>query len=537
MKFTYIIRLLAALAASFLLPASPFLRSAHAQSGFVKLPLSINTPDQSELLPVITADGKTLYFTRTRMGMDSTQVFDIWRSRIRNDSIFSKPEFVGGNLASSYGIAVTSVSPDNNTLYLVGKLERDAPPDERLFVCHKLLGGWSIPEPIKIPNLHLRGIYTDYSFGPDQRTLIMALDRDSSLGDRDLYVSFFQSPRLSRAGAGSIAHDAGGSWSTPLWLGPEINSRYTEMTPYLASDNKTLYFSSDRPGGIGIVDVYRSERLDDTWRHWSKPEDLGHTVNRPGRTTFYTEDAAGKYGYLCWRLTEGDPSAIYRVKVSQEQGASPAMLVALIHGIVMDSHGKPLAAEVRYERLTDTSANKAEDIAGDARSDPVTGAYQLTLPAGARYALHAEREGYFPTSENIDLSHLKSYEEIARNLKLNRIQSGAAITLHNVFFETDKADLLPASFEELDRVKQLLTDHPEFKLQIAGFTDSTGTKAHNLKLSKDRAEAVVNYLNGHGIAANRLSAAGYGSAKPIAPNTTEAGRAKNRRVEFILIGK
>ncbi|HET6400370.1 MAG TPA: OmpA family protein [Candidatus Kapabacteria bacterium] len=527
MTSTHNLRLCAALAASFLLHASCFLLSAEAQSNFVKLPLSINTPDQSELLPVISADGKTLYFTRTRIGMDSTVVFDIWLSHITNDSvdpsrprdgrsIFSKPEFVGNNLASSYGIAVTSISPDNNTLYLIGKLESDAPPDERLFVSHKLLGGWSIPEPIKIPNLHPRGIYTDYSFGPDQRTLVMALNRDSSLGDRDLYVSFYQ-----------------GSWSTPLWLGPDINSRYAEMTPYLSSDNKTLYFSSDRPGGIGAVDVYRSIRLDDSWQHWSKPENLGVGVNRLGRTTFYTEDAEGKYGYVSWRLTESDQSDIYRVKVSREQA------VALVRGIVRDAAGKPLAAEIHYERLAasteDTSAN--ESGSGSGRSDPVTGEYEITLPAGARYALRAERDGYFPTSDNIDLTGLKSYEEIHRDLKLNKIQSGAAITLHNVFFETDKAELLPASFEELDRVKQLLTDHPEFKLQIAGFTDSTGTEAHNDLLSKDRAKSVVNYLTEHGIDATRLSAIGYGSQKPVATNTTEEGRAKNRRVEFILVSK
>src|SRR5665213_1077943 len=149
-----LLRLFAFFAASFLLHASAFIRSARAQTAFDKLPLSINTPDQSELLPVISADGKTLYFTRTRIGLDSTVVFDIWRSHITNDTVFSKPEFVGDNLASSYGIAVTSISPDNNTLYLIGKLQSDAPPDERVFVCHKLLGGWSIPEPIKIPNLH-----------------------------------------------------------------------------------------------------------------------------------------------------------------------------------------------------------------------------------------------------------------------------------------------------------------------------------------------------------------------------------------------
>ncbi len=478
---------------------------------FEKLPLSINTPNQSELLPVISADGKTLYFTRTRVGMDSGIVFDIWMSHITNDSIFSAPEFLGGNLSSSYGIAVSSISPDNNTLYLIGKLHSDSPPDERVYVTHKIASGWSIPEAIKIQNLHLEGLYTDYSFGPDQRTLLMALDRDSSLGARDLYVSFFD--------------DSTRSWKTPLWLGSDINSRYAEMTPYLASDNKTLYFSSDRPGGIGDVDVYRSRRLDSTWQHWSKPEDLGTKINRLGRTSYYTEDAEGKYAYVTWRRTEREASAIYRIRVERE------LPVALVHGVVTDANATPLAATIRYERLRDGA------LLGTARSDPTTGAFQISLPAGEHYAIHAEREGYFPTSENIDLTNLSNFQSIERDLRLNKIESGAAITMKNVFFETDKATLLPASFAELDRVKELLASHPEFKLQIAGHTDSIGSEAHNLRLSKARAEAVATYLSSKGVATERLTTIGYGSSKPIATNATEEGRAQNRRVEFILVAK
>jgi OmpA-OmpF porin, OOP family len=503
--------LLAVLAALFILHTSCFILPADAQSTFQKLPLSINTPDQSELLPVISADGKTLYFTRTRRGMDSGVVFDIWLSHITNDSIFSPPDFVGGNLASAYGIAVSSISPDNNTLYLIGKLHSDSPPDERLYVTHKIASGWSIPEGIKIQNLDLLGLYTDYSFGPDQRTLLMALDRDSSLGNRDLYVSFFD--------------DSSRSWGTPLWLGPEINSRFAEMTPNLASDNKTLYFSSDRPGGIGDVDVYRSYRLDSTWQHWSKPENLGSNVNRPGRTSYYMEDASGQHAFVSWKRTIGDQSDIYRVNIEHESA------VALVHGIVMDNMGKPLAAKIRYERLRDGL------LLGTARSNPTTGTFQISLPSGENYALRAERDDYFPTSENIDLTNLTSFQTIERDLRLNKIETGAAITMKNVFFETDKATLLPASFPELDRVKELLTSHPEFKLQIAGHTDSIGSEAHNLMLAKERAEAVAAYLTSQGVGADRLSTTGYGSSKPIATNTTEEGRAQNRRVEFILVSK
>ncbi len=515
--YTYEIRpsravtLLAAFAALFILHSSYFIRLANAQAGFQKLPLSINTPNQSELLPVISADGKTLYFTRTRLGIDSSTVFDVWVSHITKDSVFSPPEFIGGNLASGFGIAVSSIAPDNNTLYLIGKMHSDSPPDGRVYVTHKTVKGWSVPEPIRIQNLRLQGTYTDYSFGPDQRTLLMALDRDSSLGNRDLYVSFFD--------------DASRSWDTPLWLGSDINSRYAEMTPYLASDNKTLYFSSDRPGGIGDVDVYRSRRLDDTWQHWSKPENVGSNVNRAGRTTYYTEDAEGKYAYLAWRRSEGSQSAIYRSRVERERA------VALVYGVVTDNNGTSLAATIRYERLRDGA------LLGTARSDPTTGAFQISLAAGENYSLHAERNEYFPTSENIDLTDLVSFQSIERNLRLNKIESGVAITMKNVFFETDKAILLPASFVELDRVKALLATHPEFNLQIAGHTDSTGSEAHNRKLSNDRAEAVAAYLTMHGAQPEGLTTVGYGSSKPIATNTTEEGRAQNRRVEFILAKK
>jgi OmpA-OmpF porin, OOP family len=484
--------------------------SVPSQAQIQKLPFSINSPDKSELLPVISADGHTLYFTRTRLAIDSSMTFDVWKSDVYGDTGYSKAQFIGGTLASSHGIAVTSISPDNNTLYLIGRIRDDAPPDERLLVAHRTANGWSIPEPIKIPKLNARGIYTDYTFGPDQKTLIMSVDRDSSLGDRDLYVSFFDESRHA--------------WSAPRWLGADINSRFAEMTPFLAADNKTLYFSSDRPGGIGAIDVYRSMRLDETWQHWSKPENLGGDVNRAGRTSFYTEDAEGKYAYFSWRATERDEADIYRARVKH------ARAVALVRGIVTDAKGKPLSARVRYERLSDGEA------LGSARSDPMTGAFQLTLPAGEDYALRAEKDGYFPTTEHIDLRTLTQFSALEKNLTLSKIEQNAPIALRNVFFETDKATLLAASFPELGRVKQLLTEHADYKMEIGGHTDSTGSEKHNMVLSKERAEAVRSYLVSQGIEAARLSAIGYGPTKPVATNETEEGRAMNRRVEFILRG-
>ena len=478
-----------------------------AQKHFTMLPYSIDTPDNSELLPVISSDGKTLYFTRTRFGIDSTEVFDIWKTDVTNDTIYSEPEFIGGNLASRAGIAVTAVSPDNNTLYLVGKLRDDAPPADRLLMTHRTATGWSIPEALHIRNLNNQGVFTDYSFGSDGKTLLMAVQRDSSIGDRDLYVSFFD----------------GTSWSSPRWLGSTVNSPFTEMTPFLASDNKTLYFSSNRPGGIGVTDVYRTIRLDDSWQNWSKPENLGPTVNRPGRTTYYTEDARGTYAYLCWKARLEDQSDIYRIKVSHSRA------VALLHGIVSDSKGKPILARIYYERLSD-----GKEL-GAARSDPTTGAYQVTLPSGEEYAVHADRDGYFPTSEHFDLTTLKEFTSIEKNLTLSKVEAGAVVRLQNVFFETGKATLLPTSFVELDRVVQLLVEHPSYRLEIQGHTDSVGSPQANLLLSRERAESVSTYLISKGITQNQLEVKAFGQTQPITTNATEEGRAQNRRVQFVIL--
>src|SRR5213075_1380041 len=96
--------------------------SIRLQAQSVRLPWPVNAPDQSQLAPVVSADGKTLYFTRPRLAMDSSTVFDIWQTSITNDTEYGIPDVMAGRLASRYGIAVTSVSPDNNSLYIMGKL-------------------------------------------------------------------------------------------------------------------------------------------------------------------------------------------------------------------------------------------------------------------------------------------------------------------------------------------------------------------------------------------------------------------------------
>lgn len=461
-------------------------------------------------MPVISADGKTLYFARSRPAADGTPVFDIWKSTASNDGLFGESELVGGKLASRFGIAVTSIAPDNNTLYLVGKLRHNTPPDERVFETRRTKDGVSHPKPIRIRELNLRGEVTDYSFGPDQRTLVMAVDRAFSIGENDLYISFLD--------------EAKNEWTRPLWLGDNVNSVENEMTPYLASDNKTLYFSSNRPGGYGELDVYRSVRKGDSWSSWTKPENIGTEINRRGRTSYFTIDAKGEYAYFVWRKDVQSQTDIYRLRLPPN--FSRAIRIA---GKVTDDNGQPIEATIRYERLSDGKQ------LGLARTNPTNGEYQIVVPFNETYGLRAERNGYIPVSENISIDSTDKRDVITMDLMLVKIRENVAIRLNNIFFATNKSELLTESASELERLRGLLVSQPNYRIAIDGHTDSTGTVSRNKGLSLARANAVKNYLTSHGINKERIETNGFADEKPLESNSSEEGRSRNRRVEFRIL--
>jgi outer membrane protein OmpA-like peptidoglycan-associated protein len=484
--------------------------STLAQSNFVKLPPQVNLEGQSELAPIVSADGRTLYFTRGREGADAGTVFDIWRTEIGPNGQFSKAEIVGGNLSSRFGIAVTSVSPDNNVLYLMGKLFEATPPDERIYRTVQTRDGWDMPKPVKIKSLKPRGTFTDYSFGPDQRTLVMSIERDSSMGGRDLYISFY--------------NEQEDIWSEPLWLGTRVNSTYDELTPFLSPDTKTLYFSSERPNGIGECDVYRVIRKDDTWQNWTYPENLGPSINRLVRTMYYTEDAKGENAYFVWRKDQRSYTDIYRAKVERKRSVQ----TVIVEGRVLDEKGKPLEASIRYKA-------SSGEMLGTARSNPNTGAFLLTLPASQQYVVEADRVGYTPDRNELTLDAISNTASVV--LTLNSLKVGTAARLNNIFFETDRSVLYSSSFAELDRLYQWMQEDPKLVISVEGHTDDVGSSEHNTQLSLARAKSVKEYLVTKGIAGDRIKTEGFGAARPQVANTDDQSRAMNRRVEFKILAK
>jgi Outer membrane protein and related peptidoglycan-associated (lipo)proteins len=165
-----------------------------------------------------------------------------------------------------------------------------------------------------------------------------------------------------------------------------------------------------------------------------------------------------------------------------------------------------------------------------------TGNYLVTLPVGNDYSFTVNRQGYLFYSDRFELAAQPADSTYTNNILLQPIRINSSLELKNILYETNSFQLNPSSYVELDKLVQLLQDNPSVKVQINGHTDNVGKPADNLLLSTNRAKSVVAYLVSKGVVATRLTAKGFGSSKPIADNSTEAGRAKNRRTELQIVG-
>lgn len=347
--------------------------------------------------------------------------------------------------------------------------------------------------------------------------MIMSVEREDSQGDRDLYVSFMQDDSV---------------WTEPLNLGNIVNSAAEESAPFLAADDKTLYFSSNGFSGYGGSDIYVSQRLDDTWTSWSEPENLGPEINSPLEDLFFNIPANSDFAYYSKGVSENNTD-IFRVQLPIMR--SPEVWVTVKGKLVDAKTGEPIGAKIIYEKLPDGT------VAGIAQSDPKTGEYEIKLPAGHLYGIRAEAKDHMSENQNLDLRSITSDTVIDDKnftlapIEVARVEENATITLNNIFFDFDKAVLKPESFPELNRIVQLMNERSAMQVDVAGHTDATGTEQYNMELSRRRATAVQQYLIGKGISETRVNVSYFGEAKPLESNATMEGRRKNRRVEFKIV--
>jgi outer membrane protein OmpA-like peptidoglycan-associated protein len=469
----------------------------------------------SEILDFVSPDGKTIYFNRDDHpdNIPPTENADIWIAHLLSNGSWGNLEHPGRPLNNQSKNIVISVTPDDNLLFLQNRfLENGDPNGSGFSVSYRTGEGWTVPKDVDVVNNYNRSKSTESCLSPDGRVLLSSMIRDDSKGGKDIYVSY------------RIDDEHFGEWKNC----GDLNSAGDDIGPFIAADGQTLYFSSTGYPGYGSQDIFVSRRLDDTWQHWSEPKNMGPAINDTDFNAYYMVSGHGDWAYYTSSSSTGyGKEDLFRIRLPEAAKPKPVLIVS---GRVLDSKtNQPLAAAVHYEIL----AKGVE--AGVARSSPADGQYRISLPSGNDYGFRASVKGYYPVSEQLNTSDLKEYTEIHRDLYLTPVEVNQAIRLNNVFFDFSKYDLRPESYPELDRLVQFLTENPGSEIELRGHTDNVGSDADNLKLSQNRVNSVRSYLTGKGIVATRLAAKGLGKSQPIADNTSDDGRQKNRRVEFVIL--
>ena len=345
----------------------------------------------------------------------------------------------------------------------------------------------------------------------------------------DSRTLYFSSDRPGGYGGRDLymsTRQTNGRWGRAVNLGPTINSTGNDLYPYIHADNQTLYFTSDGWAGYGNTDLFISRKT--SFDEWTKPENLGFpintiedegsiTISSDGSTAYYASDRADSRGGL----------DLYKFEIREDIRPYKTLYVK---GKVYDAatqKGLPSSVE-----LIDNSTGKTiVKITADE-----LGKYFIPLPTGKDYTFVVNRKGYLFYSNVYELSKQKSDSTYTKDIALEPIQLNVSITFKNVQFGNNSFELLPISKIELDKLLQVLNENPTLKLEIKGHTDNIGKTEDNIKLSSNRAKSVVDYLVSKGVNAARLGYKGFGATQPIADNNTEEGRAKNRRTEFMIVG-
>jgi outer membrane protein OmpA-like peptidoglycan-associated protein len=479
---------------------------------------------KGEYFPVLSIDGQYMYFTVSD-GKKGGE--DIYFSQLVG-STWIKPQNIGSPLSTKENDAINSVSADGNTMVLFGTYRGFIGGGDNFYV-ERTEKGWGEIKPFPKP---INSVYWDCDgyLTADGKAFIFTSDRKGGVGDFVKGGQFYHGEYDGNTDIWvSLRTDSG--WSHPFNLGAAINTPYSERSPFLHPDGKTLYFSSNGHYGLGSLDVFKSVRLSDTsWTEWSEPVNLGKDINTAGYDVAYKITTDGKYAFFSSDRDGGKGNYdIYSIKLPPE--AQPEKNVVTIKGKVSDENGKPLNAALKWYEL-----NTNRNI-GSLTSNPETGDYIITLPNGTGYSYFAEKEGYYSVSNMVDLTAESSFKEMTVDIIMSSVKTleQTSIKLNNIYFDFDKFELQPESFTELDRVYKFLSENPDVKIEISAHTDSKGGDDYNLQLSQKRAESVVSYLISKGIDGARLTAKGYGEANPVGDNETEEGRAQNRRVEMRIV--
>lgn len=500
----------------------------------------------------------TLYLRNARFAAEAIQ-----------HPVTFNPVNLGEKVNSVYDDYIPYMTADDNYLLFVSRRPESIGGynasyggySEDFFYCEYKDGQWSPAKNLGPP------INTSLNEGASAITqdgkviYYTACNQPDGFGDCDLYYAFRQDD---------------GSWSQGINLGPNINTRNKETQPALSHDGKTLYFSSGRPDGLGLGDIWYSELVDGKW---AEAKNMGESINTPGHEDGPFIHADGVSLYFSSNFHPGFGQSDLFVSYKNESGnwsdaknlGYPINTVANetnlfvntrgnralftadregglgktdIYEFILDENIRPKIATflrgVVKDSITDVPVYAKIDLIDVAKGDTIReiyssktdGRFLMSLPLDREYAAFVQAKGYLFKSQNFYLINLPEDTYFDLIIDMIPLKKDKKVVLQNIFFETGKYELKETSEAELQFLTYFLKTNPGIRIEIQGHTDDVGTAEVNLVLSQNRANAVRDYLIGQGITAARIEANGYGETEPKVPNTSDENRALNRRTEF-----
>lgn len=497
----------------------------------------------------------------------------VYRAKLMTDSNHIKLVNMGPNINSALDEYQPSFTADESCIVFTLLRPADAmteckgcSTEEDLYFSRQEKGEWQPAKPLGEP------VNSHYNEGaqcisPDGKyVLFTACHRDDGYGSCDLYWSKRE----------------GNRWTVPQNMGKPVNTQFWESQPTFGADGKTIYYTSNRPGGKGKCDIWMTTMIEDgvfstpvnvgepintsgdelaPYLHpngtvlyfastghpgmggqdlfyslqnsdgsWNQPQNMGYPINTSADETNIVVNAKGTRGYVSSNKKGGlGRMDIYWFEMPEKMRPQP---VTYLKGRIFNA--KDSSVLCAKFKVIDLESGQEKVMSS---SDPETGEFLVCIPSNGSYALHAQHPEYLFYSANFTLDSSYQLKPYHKDIYMNPIETGRSVVLNNVFFDTDRSTLKKESEVELEKLCELMKSNPKIRVEIAGHTDNQGSKEHNLTLSRNRAKAVYDYLVAHGIKADRMRYKGYGFDQPVATNDTPEGRALNRRTEFKIVGK
>jgi len=533
---------------------------------------SINS-SYDEFNPVLSPDGNTLYVTKRGHAQNIAGVIDlgdIWYAT-KTANGWSKLKH-GGEVINHQGLnGVVGFSTDGNRMYLLNYFDTDGNGGGTLrngiAMSTRSSSGWSKPERLKIKYFQNNSSHLSATISRDEKVLIMAMESYTTEGNEDLYVSFKQE---------------NDEWTQPESLGLDINTFGQEWSPFLASDNQTLYFSTNARGGEGSRDIFLSVRNEGSWNQWSEPMNLGPEINTEGvEFGFYipkntneaffssTQNSEGRGDIFKFALAQDrqepepqlqdtvvtitEPEPVEEKEVvapiivakettepqlqptkPEEQKPSPSMVVMTFQVLDADTE-KPVDAKVVLTNGGDDIIFQTSELEGDKKFMKafVEGDSVFVEIKSAGYLDYKEAFVAMATPSNLDGEFGSNVEAFY----LTRKEVGTSVIIENVFFKRGSASFIneTVAHQQIDELVTMMNENRDVHIRLEGHTDNMGDASILKSLSEARVKTVKRYLVSQGIAEERIEVMGYGGSRPITSNETQAGREMNRRVEFVII--